>query len=145
MLQHKLAAFSTASQSSAKADATSFATMTHKAAALQSHNHICNSSHTSSSIKRTASYLTCRTSSVVSVSVALAEPSASRGSSPLVMRHCLAGASPEQVQVRLSVVSTGTATVSTGMLGLYLATRRAVEPPLVNTTIKDACTCNSTD
>jgi len=80
---------------------------------------------------------------VVSVSVALAEPSASKGSSPLVMRHCLAGASPEQVHVRLSVVNTGTATVSTGMFGLYLATRRAVEPPLVRTTINDACTCSS--
>ena len=86
---------------------------------------------------------TCRISSVVSVSVALAEPSASKGSSPLVMRHCRAGASPEQVHVRLSVVNTGTATVSTGMFGLYLATRRAVEPPLVRTTIKDACTYSS--
>ncbi len=88
---------------------------------------------------------TCKISSVVSVSVALAEPSASKGSSPLVMRHCRAGASPEQVHVRLSVVNTGTATVSTGMFGLYLATRRAVEPPLVRTTIKDACTCSSND
>lgn len=88
---------------------------------------------------------TCRISSVVSVSVALAEPSASKGNSPLVMRHCRAGASPEQVHVRLSVVNTGTATVSTGMFGLYLATRRAVEPPLVRTTINDACTCSSTD
>ncbi len=82
---------------------------------------------------------------MVSVSVALAEPSASKGSSPLVMRHCLAGASPEQVHVRLSVVNTGTATVSTGIFGLYLATRRAVEPPLVRTTINDACTCSSSN
>ena len=88
---------------------------------------------------------TCKISSVVSVSVALAEPSASKGNSPLVMRHCRAGASPEQVHVRLSVVNTGTATVSTGMFGLYLATSRAVEPPLVRTTINDACTCSSND
>lgn len=80
-------------------------------------------------------------SSVVSVSVARALPSARRGKSPRVMRHCLAGCSPLQVQVRLSVVSTGTATVSTGMLGLYLATSRAVEPPLVSTTMRDALTC----
>lgn len=58
------------------------------------------------------------------------------------MRVCLAGASPEQVHVRLSVVSTGTATVRTGMLGRYLATRRAVEPPLVKTTMSEACTYN---
>ena len=79
-------------------------------------------------------------SSVVSVSVARALPSARRGNRPRVIRHCLAGCSPLQVQVRLSVVSTGTATVSTGMLGLYLATSRAVEPPLVSTTIRDALT-----
>ena len=36
----------------------------------------------------------CRISSVVSLSVARAEPSASRGSSPRVTRHCRAGASP---------------------------------------------------
>ena len=84
---------------------------------------------------------TCSISSVVSESVARAEPSARRGSSPLVIRVCLAGASPEQVQVKLSVVSTGTATVSTGMLGRYLATNRAVEPPRVRTTISDAWTC----
>lgn len=89
----------------------------------------------------TSSMHTCKISSVVSVSVALAEPSARSGSRPRVMRVCLAGASPEQVHVRLSVVSTGTATVSTGMLGLYLATRRAVEPPLVKTTMSEACTC----
>lgn len=82
-------------------------------------------------------------SSVVSVSVARAEPSARRGSRPRVIRHCRAGCSPLQVQVRLSVVSTGTATVSTGMLGLYFATSRAVEPPRVNTTMSDACTCRS--
>ena len=52
-------------------------------------------------------------SSVVSASVARAEPSDSMGSRPRVTRHCRAGASPEQDQVRLSVVSTGTATVST--------------------------------
>ena len=52
-------------------------------------------------------------SSVVSTSVARADPSDSMGSSPRVTKHCLAGASPEQDQVRLSVVSTGTATVST--------------------------------
>jgi hypothetical protein len=40
------------------------------------------------------------------------------------------------------VVSTGTATVSTGMLGRYFATSRAVEPPRVSTTIRLACTCN---
>lgn len=78
---------------------------------------------------------------MVSVSVARAEPSASKGNRPRVMRHWRAGASPEQVQVRLSVVSTGTATVRTGMLGRYLATRRAVEPPRVSTTMRDACTC----
>ena len=60
-------------------------------------------------------------------------------------RVCRAGASPEQVQVRLSVVRTGTATVSTGMEGLYLATRRAVEPPRVNTMIREACTCSIVD
>lgn len=150
----------------------------------------------------------CRISSVVSLSVARAEPSASRGSSPRVTRHCRAGASPvpsgrsslsgrpswncppweamgfhglqatrghmthprsadrgalhsllpqahpahwmraarregapEQDQVRESVVSTGTATVSTGMLGRYLATSRAVDPPRVSTTMRLACTC----
>lgn len=81
-------------------------------------------------------------SSVVSVSVARAEPSASSGSRPRVTKHCRAGCSPEHVHVRLSVVSTGTATVSTGMLGRYLATSRAVEPPLVSTTMRLACTCN---
>ena len=85
--------------------------------------------------------LTARMSSVVSVSVARAEPSASRGSSPRVTRHCLAGPSPEHVHVRLSVVSTGTATVSTGMEGRYLATSLAVLPPRVNTTMRAACTC----
>lgn len=79
---------------------------------------------------------------MVSVSVARAEPSASKGNRPRVTRHWRAGASPEQVQVKLSVVSTGTATVRTGMLGRYLATRRAVEPPRVRTTMRDACTCN---
>ena len=49
-------------------------------------------------------------------------------------------AAPEHVQVRLSVVRTGTATVRTGMLGRYLATSRAVEPPRVRTTISAACT-----
>lgn len=78
---------------------------------------------------------------MVSVSVARAEPSASKGNRPRVTRHWRAGASPEQVQVKLSVVSTGTATVRTGMLGLYLATKRAVEPPLVRTTMSDARTC----
>lgn len=114
----------------------------------------------------------------------LAEPSASSGSSPRVTRHCRAGDSPLQDQVRLSVVSTGTATVSTGTCahghaaqpgsscaahdkrkcnrqgeqahagggaqrggkglptsGRYLATSRAVEPPRVSTTMRDACTC----
>lgn len=150
----------------------------------------------------------CRISSVVSESVARAEPSASSGSSPRVTRHCRAGASPEHIrsmvnvwehrpqqgkgfsrskqtspnrsrqhahavcavsqhgkccapaaephksqvqmrdapeqdQVRLSVVRTGTATVRTGMLGRYLATRRAVEPPRVSTTIRLACTCTN--
>lgn len=45
-----------------------------------------------------------------------------------------------QVHVRLSVVSTGTATVSTGTRGLYLATSLPVLPPRVNTTIKLAWT-----
>ena len=89
------------------------------------------------------STLTAKISSVVSVSVALAEPSASRGMRDLVTRHCLAGPSPEHVQVKLSVVKTGTATVRTGMEGLYLATSRAVLPPLVRTTIRAACTCKS--
>ena len=84
---------------------------------------------------------TARISSVVSVSVARAEPSASRGSSPRVIRHWRAGPSPEHVHVRLSVVSTGTATVSTGIDGRYLATSRAVLPPLVRTTISAAWTC----
>ena len=93
-----------------------------------------------SQLSENAALLTCKISSVVSESVALAEPSASKGNSPLVTSVCLAGASPEQVHVRLSVVKTGTATVRTGMLGLYLATSRAVEPPLVSTTIREACT-----
>jgi hypothetical protein len=84
--------------------------------------------------------LTARISSVVSVSVARAEPSARRGMRPLVIKHCLAGPSPEQVHVRLSVVRIGTATVSTGMEGLYFATSLAVLPPRVNTTINAACT-----
>ncbi len=49
---------------------------------------------------------------------------------------------PEHVQVRLSVVRTGTATVRTGMLGRYLATSLAVEPPRVSTTMSAACTCD---
>ena len=40
----------------------------------------------------------------------------------------------------LPVVSTGTATVSTGTTGRYLATRRAVDPPRVSTTMREACT-----
>lgn len=47
---------------------------------------------------------------------------------------------PEHDHVRESVVSTGTATVRTGMEGLYLATSRAVEPPRVNTTMRLAWT-----
>ena len=84
---------------------------------------------------------TSRISSVVSESVARVLPCASSGSRPRVIRHCRAGCSPLQVQVSESVVSTGTATVSTGMAGRYLATSRAVEPPRVSTTINDACTC----
>ena len=57
---------------------------------------------------------------MVSTSVARAEPSDSMGSRPRVTKHCRAGASPEQDQVRLSVVSTGTATVSTCAAWLYL-------------------------
>lgn len=57
---------------------------------------------------------------------------------------CRAGASLLHVHVRLSVVSTGTATVSTGTRGLYLATSLPVLPPRVNTTIKLACTCSRT-
>merc|ERR1719181_879340 len=60
---------------------------------------------------------------------------ASRGRSPRVTRVCRAGFSEEQDHVRESVVSTGTATESTGMEGRYLATRRAVLPPRVRTTI----------
>ena len=78
---------------------------------------------------------------MVSESVARVLPCASSGSRPRVIRHCRAGCSPLQVQVSESVVSTGTATVSTGMAGRYLATSRAVEPPRVSTTISDACTC----
>ena len=80
---------------------------------------------------------------MVSVSVARAEPSANRGMRLRVTKHCLAGPSPEHVHVRLSVVRTGTATVSTGMDGLYFATKRAVLPPLVSTTIRAACTCSA--
>lgn len=86
---------------------------------------------------------TSRISSVVSESDARALPDASSGSRPRVMRHCRAGCSPLHVQVSESVVSTGTATVSTGMAGRYLATSRAVEPPRVSTTISDACTCGA--
>ena len=64
---------------------------------------------------------TSRMSSVVSTSVARAEPSDSMGSRPRVTKHCRAGASPEQDQVRLSVVSTGTATVSTWAAWLLLS------------------------
>ena len=46
-----------------------------------------------------------RISSVVSESVARAEPSASSGSSPRVTRHCRAGASPAQSQHRCRVSS----------------------------------------
>ena len=66
---------------------------------------------------------TSRISSVVSESVARVLPCASSGSRPRVIRHCRAGCSPLQVQVSESVVSTGTATVSTGMAGRYLATQ----------------------
>jgi len=83
---------------------------------------------------------TSRISSVVSESEARALPCASSGSRPRVMRHCRAGCSPLHVHVSESVVSTGTATVSTGMAGRYLATSRAVDPPRVSTTINDACT-----
>lgn len=56
-----------------------------------------------------------------------------------------AGASLLQVHVRLSVVRTGTATVSTGTRGLYLATSLPVLPPRVKTTIKLACTWTHTN
>lgn len=59
-------------------------------------------------------------SSVVSLSVARADPSASSGMSPRVSSACLAGPSPEQVQVSMSVLRRGTATVSTGIGGRYL-------------------------
>ena len=81
-----------------------------------------------------------RISSVVSVSVARAEPSASSGMRPRVSSAWRAGASPEHVQVSESVVSTGTATVRIGTEGRYLDTRRAVEPPRVSTTISAART-----
>jgi hypothetical protein len=48
--------------------------------------------------------------------------------------------SPEHDHVRESVVRTGTATVRTGIDGLYLATSRAVDPPRVRTTMRLAWT-----
>lgn len=63
------------------------------------------------------------------------------GAWSLAQHTCRAGASLLHVQVRLSVVSTGTATVSTGTRGLYLATSRPVLPPRVSTTMRLACTC----
>jgi len=48
---------------------------------------------------------------------------------PRVNRHCLAGCSPLQVQLNASVVSSGTATVSTGTAGLYFATWKSVQFP----------------
>lgn len=77
-------------------------------------------------------------SSVVSVSVARADPSASSGMSPRVSSDCRAGPSPLHVHVNMSVLSSGTATVSTGIGGRYFATRRAVDPPRVSTTMSDA-------
>jgi len=79
-------------------------------------------------------------SSVVSVSVARAEPSAKSGIKPLVSCACFAGVSPEHVHVKESVVSVGTKTVNTGTFGLYFATSLAVLPPCVKTTIKAART-----
>jgi hypothetical protein len=73
-------------------------------------------------------------------SVARADPSASSGSKPRVARHWRAGASLLHAHVSASVVKTGTATVSTGTMGRYLATRRAVLPPRVSTTISEAWT-----
>ena len=107
--------------------------------ALQSH-HSTRKQDTQTRVVRLRAR-TSRISSVVSESVARVLPCASSGSRPRVIRHCRAGCSPLQVQVSESVVSTGTATVSTGMAGRYLATSRAVEPPRVSTTISDACTC----
>lgn len=48
-----------------------------------------------------------RISSVVSLSVARAEPSARTGIRPRVMRHCRAGASPLHDHVRLSAGGPG--------------------------------------
>ena len=60
--------------------------------------------------------------------------------SPRVRFACRAGFSPEQVHVSESVVSVGTNTVSTGTAGRYFATKRAVEPPCVSTTMSAART-----
>ena len=62
-----------------------------------------------------------------------------------IQGYPLSFCAPEQDQVRLSVVRTGTATVRTGMLGRYLATSRAVLPPRVSTTIRLACTCGTSN
>ena len=79
-------------------------------------------------------------SSVVSVSVARADPSAKSGIKPLVNCACFAGVSPEHIHVKESVVNVGTNTVNTGTFGLYFATSLAVLPPCVKTTIKAART-----
>ena len=76
----------------------------------------------------------------MSVSVALALPSASSGIKPRVRLACLAGDSPLHCHVSESVVSVGTNTVSTGTAGRYFATKRAVLPPWVSTTMSAART-----
>lgn len=80
-------------------------------------------------------------SSVVSESVARAEPEAKSGIRPLLMREWRAGDSSLICQVRLSVVKMGTATDRIGIEGRYFATRLAVEPPRVSTTMRAALTC----
>ncbi len=59
-------------------------------------------------------------SSALSVSLLAAEASASIGTIPRVSRVCLAGFSLLHTQFRLLEVSTGTATATTGIAGLYL-------------------------
>ena len=78
-------------------------------------------------------------SSVVSVSVARADPSAKSGIKPLVNCACFAGVSPEHIHVKESA-STLAQTPSTPAPLACTLPRAAVAPPCVKTTIKAART-----
>ncbi len=66
--------------------------------------------------------------------------SASMGKRPLTTRHCLAWKAPVKLHRSLLVVSLGTTTHSTGMVGRYLAIKRAARPEDVKTTRTEALT-----